>query len=102
MAWPNAKPGKCQANVTNLAPAKWHDAHADEDKSGANDICAKYLTKYLTKDIRDHFAEAVSGAYWPQKGVMAAKEDDINEDIPETIKGQTNILWMPNKGLKTS
>ena len=33
-------------------------------------------------------AEAVSGAYWPQKGVMAAKEEDIREDIPERIKAQ--------------
>ena len=50
--------------------------HADDEgKSGAKDSC-------------DHFADAVSGAYWPQKGVMAAKEDDIKDDIPETIKCQ--------------
>ena len=35
-----------------------------------------------------YLAEAVSGAYWPQKGVMAAKEEDIREDIPERIKAQ--------------
>ena len=35
-----------------------------------------------------YFAEAVSGAYWPQKGVMAAKEEDIREDIPERIKAE--------------
>jgi len=35
------------------------------------------------RNIRDHFAEAVRGAYWPQKGVMAAKEEDISEDILE-------------------
>ena len=35
-----------------------------------------------------YLAEAVSGAYWPQKGVMAAKEEDIREDIPERIKAE--------------
>ena len=35
-----------------------------------------------------YFAEAVSGAYWPQKGVMAAKEEDIREDNPGRIKAQ--------------
>ena len=38
------------------------------------------------RNIRDHFAEAVRGAYWPQKGVMAAKEEDISEDIPERVR----------------
>jgi len=38
--------------------------------------------KSTAKDSCDHFAEAVSGAYWPQKGVMAAKEEDIKDDIP--------------------
>ena len=60
---------KCSSQVTH-----------DEDKSDAKDSC-------------DHFAEAVSGAYWPQKGVMAAKEDDIKEAIPETIK-RNLFLWI--------
>ena len=62
------EPHKCQ----RPAKAKCSQVR-DEEKSTAKDSC-------------DHFAEAVSGAYWPQKGVMAAKEEDIKDDIPETIK----------------
>ena len=48
------------------------------------------------RNIRDHFAEAVRGAYWPQKGVMAAKEEDISEDIPETDRCKFNedLFWL--------
>ena len=36
------------------------------------------------------------GAYWPQKGVMAAKEEDISEDIPERVRCKFNedLFWL--------
>ena len=51
-----------------------------------------------------YLAEAVSGAYWPQKGVMAAKEEDIREDIPERIKAELvcQTFEMIYSGVNTS